>query len=184
MFCSVEVPGVCTVYSPGPNSFMIDSERSGKCCGSAVLRRARKSASARESGWAGSCSPSSFATSIIPGQCSGVRTTRRSDSAPLAVRNCAIATFAAIMKFSMRSRALFRSTTESSVTRPLLSITGEAWIVSNSSAPCSFRNSRRCWAASNWSLICASIFGTLATSGGIGPVLSSQAPTASYESLA
>src|SRR5436189_5111423 len=53
-----EIPGVCTTYSPGPSSFMIDSERSGKCCGSAVLRRARKSASARESGWAGSCSPS------------------------------------------------------------------------------------------------------------------------------
>ena len=71
---SLGAADVCTVYSPRP--IKIESERSGKCRGSAALRRARKSASEREFGVTGNSSPSPCASSTMRDQFSGVRTTR------------------------------------------------------------------------------------------------------------
>ena len=141
------------------------------------MRRARKSDNARESGVAGSFSPTSAAISTMRDQYFGVRTIRRRDGPPLASRNSAIATLAEIMKFAIKSRALFESTTARSTTLPWSSITGLAWIVSKSSAPCSFLNSPKRSAISDCNFICASIPGTLLTLSGTPAFPSSQAPT-------
>ena len=129
-------PGLSSTYSPGPSSFTMLSERSGKRSGSAA-RRAPRNVGERTAGPARAGSVVPYSLAMLDDAIPPLRLAHDApDRRPVPARRgyCAMATFAAIMKSSIRSRARFFRVTASDSTLPSFA-TGVASIVSNSSAP-------------------------------------------------